>query len=132
MIQHVVKSRWVVVLRRFPEMIMTNFTWLAVLALPLFIFGMHDVFHWTHAELYDPADPTTTRSSTARRGTSSGQRLPGGFPAFFWLRMVFYFALWIYLSRGSTRSRCGRTWNRAPNVGREFRFTSAWGIPSPP
>jgi hypothetical protein len=129
MINHIVKSRWVTVLRRFPEVIMTNFTWLAVLALPLFIFGAHDVFHWTHAELYDPTSSHYDPILAGKAGYFFWPAAPGGFPAFFWLRVVLYFALWIYLSRRLYTLSVRQDTEPRADVGREFRFTSAWGIP---
>src|SRR5690625_7172803 len=55
-IQHLTRSRWSVVVRRIAETMGAVMPLLAVLSFPIFI-GMHDLYHWTHAELTDPASP---------------------------------------------------------------------------
>ncbi len=56
MIQHVTKARWSVTIRRIAETLAASFPLLAIAGIPV-LFGMHDLFHWTHHELFDPASP---------------------------------------------------------------------------
>ena len=53
-IQHLTKARWSVVIRRIPETLMWSFPLLAILGIPVLL-GMHDLYHWTHHELFDPS-----------------------------------------------------------------------------
>ena len=85
MVNHLVSAHWWQVLRRIVESLMYSFPILAILFIPI-LFGMHDLFHWTHTEdvLNDPI-------------------LLGKEPylnsTFFIIRAIFYFAVWFILSR---------------------------------
>ena len=59
MIQHVVKARWVTVVRRIPEMLAANLPLLFVLGLPLAVspFFTYSLYHWADPSLYIPSDP---------------------------------------------------------------------------
>lgn len=130
MIQHVVKARWVTVVRRFPEMLMVNFSWLALAALPWLVFGMHDLFHWTHAELYDPTHPKYDAIIDGKGGYFFWPFERGTFPFFFYLRMAAYFFVWIYVSRRLYALSVAHDTNPSPETPARLRFTSAWGIPA--
>src|SRR6056297_757683 len=54
--QHLTRSAWSVTTRRINEALVWAFPLLALLGIPI-LFGMHDLYHWTHAELYDPSSP---------------------------------------------------------------------------
>ncbi len=129
MFQHITKARWVTVVRRFPEMLMSNFVLLAILGLPIFIFGMHDIFHWTHAELYDPTDPYYDVIVDGKSAYFFWPSEAGGFPAFFYLRMVIYFAAWIVVSRKLYTLSVMQDTAPRPDSPALLRRVSAWGIP---
>ena len=51
LIHHLTRAGWSVVIRRIPETLMRNIMLMAVLFIPILVFGMHDLFHWTHAKV---------------------------------------------------------------------------------
>ncbi len=121
MFQHVPRSKWVTAVRRFPEMLMANFWLLALLGLPIFLFGMHDLYHWTHAELYDPNHPDY---DALVAGKQAYLNVP-----FFYARIVFYFAVWITVSTKLYRYSVQQDTEPRDDVGDDLRRVSAWGIP---
>jgi len=85
LVNHLFGSIWNIVLRRISEAAMYSFPILAVLFIPI-LFGMHDLYHWTHKEdvLNDPI-------LLAKSGYLN--------VTFFIIRAVIYFALWFTLSK---------------------------------
>jgi len=85
LINHLFGSVWNVVLRRIGEAAMYSFPLLAILFIPI-LFGMHDLYHWTHEEdvLKDPI-------LLAKSGYLN--------ETFFTIRVVIYFAIWFTLSK---------------------------------
>src|SRR5688572_30879488 len=47
-LQRLVRSGWSSTIRRIPETLMTNIPLMAVFFIPI-LFGMHELYHWTHA-----------------------------------------------------------------------------------
>ncbi len=88
-IQHLTKARWSVVIRRIPEVLLWSFPLLALLSIPI-IFGMHDLYHWTHHDLIDPASENFDPIIAGKAGYLN--------TPFFLVRMVFYFAVWTFIS----------------------------------
>ncbi len=93
LIHHATKAGWGVVVRRLAENLACAVPLLAVLFIPIAVFGMHDLFHWTHSDavahdrLLQLKEPWLNQS-------------------FFWLRAVVYFGVWIGLAlffRNSSR-----------------------------
>ncbi len=99
MIQHVTRARWSVTIRRIPEALVASFPLLALAGLPI-LFGMHDLFHWSHADLYEQGG---SHFDAILYGKASYFFIPGseasfgGFPWFFVARFVGYFAIWTWL-----------------------------------
>ncbi len=81
-IHKIAHSGWHVSLKRIPEALSTFLPYSAALMF-LLIFGMHDLYHWSHHDLHDPII----------EGKSAYLNLP-----FFFIRMAVYFAGWIGLS----------------------------------
>jgi len=75
-------SGWHVIIKRIPEALSTFLPFSAALMF-LLIFGMHDLYHWSHHDLHDPII----------EGKSAYLNQP-----FFFIRMGIYFAGWIGLS----------------------------------
>ncbi|MEP0545388.1 MAG: hypothetical protein ABJF88_00490 [Rhodothermales bacterium] len=122
MFQHVPRAKWVTAVRRFPEMLMANFWLLAILGLPLLLPStMHDLYHWTHAELFDPLDPHYDAVIAGKQGYLN---LP-----FFYVRIVVYFAAWIIVSTKLYRISVRQDTEPRADVGADLRRVSAWGIP---
>jgi len=81
-------SGWHTAMQRIPEAL-TTFLPVAFLLMLLVFFGMDDLYHWSHKELHDPV----------LEGKSAWLNRP-----FFFIRMVFYFAGWILLTRGMRKN----------------------------
>jgi hypothetical protein len=120
MIQHITRSMWSSTVRRIPEFLMTGFPVLALLGLPL-IFGMHDLYHWTHADLYDPASPHFDELLAGKR--------PYLNTGFFWVRMVIYFVVWIFLSQRLYRLSVRQDVSPDLDTSAKLRKVSAYGLP---
>ena len=85
--QYVAQAGWAVGIKRVPEA-MGGFLKYGMSAMILiFILGHHDLYHWTHAELYDKASP---EYDSIMAGKSGFLNIP-----FFIVRMVAYAAIWV-------------------------------------
>ncbi len=89
LVQHLTKARWSAVVRRVPEALIWAFPLLAVLGIPILL-GMHDLYHWTHAELFDPESP---KYDALVAGKQAYLNTP-----FFIARVAFYFLAWTLIS----------------------------------
>ncbi|MCB0281900.1 MAG: hypothetical protein H6627_05675 [Calditrichae bacterium] len=78
-------SEWNIVMRRLNEAAMYSFPLLAILFIPI-LFGMHDLYHWTHHEVV-AEDPVLSAKAGYLNIT------------FFIIRAVIYFSIWFLLSR---------------------------------
>lgn len=83
MIHHLTRSEWGVVLRRIPEVLSSNLWIWGLFFIPLF-FGMHSLYHWTHAD--------AVASDPVLQG-----KVPYLNTTFFIIRQFIYFAIWGYL-----------------------------------
>ncbi len=77
---------WYVLIKRVAEGMMMYVPIGAVLMIPILVFGLHDIFHWTHSELYDPNDPHYDRILDSK---SFYLNVP-----FFYVRSLLYIVLW--------------------------------------
>ncbi|MFT4739397.1 MAG: hypothetical protein ACI9L9_000170 [Marivirga sp.] len=90
-IQYVSQAGWSAALIRIP---MSFSSWLpigGVLTLLIFLFGGHDIFHWTHAYLYVEGTPDY---DPIIAGKAAFLNTP-----FFLARMVVYFVVWYLMFR---------------------------------
>ena len=118
--QHLTKAAWCVVVKRVNETLIWAFPLLFVLGLPL-LFGMHDLYHWTHAELYDPSSPQYDEILAGKRAYLNTP---------FWsIRMVLYFALWTFLSYKLYTLSTRQDVEDDPEIPSRLRTVSAWGLP---
>ena len=85
-LQHLTRAGWSVVLRRWAEGISATLPVLAVLAVPIVAFGLHHLYHWTHAD--------AVAADHLLQAKQPYLNVP-----FFVLRLVVYFGLWVLLSR---------------------------------
>ena len=120
MIQHVTKARWSATIRRIPEALAASFPLLAVAGIPV-LFGMHDLFHWTHADLYEIGgahyDPIIA-------GKAAYLNVP-----FFIVRYVVYFVLFSFLGHKLYALSVRNDANPDPQNTLDQRKWSAIGIP---
>jgi hypothetical protein len=84
LIHHATQAGWSVVVRRIAEDAMAALPFLALLFLPLLLFGMGDLFRWSHAEAMQ--DPLLLH------------KRPYLNVKFFVIRTVVYFAVWSALA----------------------------------
>lgn len=83
-IQHITRAGWSVIVRRIAEILMGNFPLMIILFIPL-IFGMGQLYHWTHSEVM--------AHDLLLQGKKPYLNIP-----FFLVRSVIYFAIWWMLS----------------------------------
>ena len=85
LVHHATQAGWGVVVRRVAENVMATLPFIALLFVPLLAFGLHDLFHWTHAEAV-AADHLLTH------------KRPYLNEPFFLVRTLAYFAIWSALA----------------------------------
>lgn len=85
MLNHITGARWSIVLRRITESVMLVLPLIAAFFIPL-LFGLHDLYHWTHAE-------------EVAHDHLLQEKAPYLNVTFFIIRAVLYFAVWIVLAR---------------------------------
>ncbi len=83
-IQYITQSGWSAAYIRIP-MAMSNYFIVSMVLFAIMFFGIHDLYHWTHAEEV-AHDPILQHKSPYLNVT------------FFTIRYVVFFALWVYLS----------------------------------
>ncbi|HKL87840.1 MAG TPA: hypothetical protein VJ884_02470 [Salinibacter sp.] len=117
---HLTRASWSIAVHRINEGLIWAFPLLFVLGLPLLL-GMHDLYHWTHLELYDP-------SSSHYDEILAGKRAYLNFP--FWAaRLVFYFVVWTIISYRLYTLSVRQDVDPDPDIPAKMRSTSAWGLP---
>lgn len=120
MFHHITKARWSVTIRRIPEALAASFPLLALAGVPI-LFGMHDLFHWTHHELFDPASP---EYDAIIAGKEAYLNVP-----FFLVRYVVYFAAWTWLGSRLYTLSVRNDAQPDPQNTFDLRTVSAYGIP---
>jgi hypothetical protein len=120
LIQHLTKAAWSVVVRRIPEGLLWTFPLLALLSFPV-IYGMHDLYHWTHHELFDPASPEYDRVIA---GKEAFLNVP-----FFLIRLLFYFSAWTLLAYKLYSLSIRQDVTGEEDIPARLRKVSAWGLP---
>jgi hypothetical protein len=119
-IQHLTRAKWSVVIRRSAESLGASIPLLAILSIPIF-FGMHDLYHWTHEELFDPTHP---EYDALIAGKAAYLNQP-----FFFLRVLIYFALWTIISYRLYSLSLRQDVSADPTIPASLRKVSAWGLP---
>jgi hypothetical protein len=85
-LQHLTRAGWSVVVRRWAESIAAALPALALLVVPIVAFGLHDLYHWAHAE--------AVAADHLLQAKQAYLNVP-----FFVLRLAVYFGVWVLLSR---------------------------------
>ena len=83
MVHHLTRSQWGTVIRRIPEAMSSNIWIWALFFIPI-LFGMHSLYHWTHADAV-AADPVMEG------------KVPYLNTPFFIVRQFIYFGIWGFL-----------------------------------
>lgn len=84
LIHHISRATWSAGLRRTAENVAANLPWLAIAFIPI-VLGMHDLYHWTHADAV-AQDPLLQAKASYLDST------------FFLVRAAFYFAAWTLMA----------------------------------
>jgi hypothetical protein len=96
-VQYVAEVGWSASLIRVFQSVGTYLPYAGIFMLLIFIFGHHDLYHWTHHHLYEKflADGKTPNPEydPILDGKHGYLNIP-----FFLIRMVLYFAIWIGLT----------------------------------
>ena len=90
-VQYMAQAGWSAVVKRVPEAMGQFLPVSAVVMFIIFIFHGHDLYHWTHKELFDPASPEYDKIIAGKAGYLN--------TPFFLIRMVLCFGLWILFTR---------------------------------
>ncbi len=90
-IQYAAQAGWSAGIKRIPLSFGAWLPYGSVLIIAVFLLAYYDLFHWTHAELYDPTSPDF---DPILDGKKSYLNLP-----FFLVRMVIFLGLWFIFHR---------------------------------
>ncbi|TPE42569.1 quinol:cytochrome C oxidoreductase [Pontibacter mangrovi] len=90
-VQYVAYAGWSALVKRIPEAMASYLPIGGIVMLLVFLFGGHDIFHWTHEYLYDVNDPRYDPIIAGKSGYLN--------TVFFLIRMVVYFGLWILFTK---------------------------------
>ncbi len=120
MIQHVTRAGWSVVVRRIAENMASAMPLMALLFLPIAIFGCPVLFHhWWHMEL----DPAAAGYDAVLAGKHAYLN-----PVFFYIRAIIYFGVWIFLARWFCRLSLVQDENGDPGLTLKMSRFAAPGI----
>ncbi len=81
-LEYLVGATWSTPFRRVSEFLASIIPILIILTIPLILFGMHDLFHWTHPEMLE-TDPMLQAKYPYLNIT------------FFTIRVIFYLLVWV-------------------------------------
>jgi len=96
-IQYAAQAGWSVGVKRIGLAMAHWLPFAGILMIVTWFIVGHDVFHWTHHDLYDPSSPDYDEIINGKGSFFFWPLDFGGFPAFFILRMVVFFGLWYWL-----------------------------------
>ncbi len=119
MLHHLTGAKWSTVLRRMSENIASTIPLMAILFIPL-LFGLHELFHWSHAEIFDPTSPAFDELLAKKE--------PYLNVPFFLIRAVIYFGVWILLSRLLRKTSLAQDKGHDEAQVRKMRRVSAPGM----
>lgn len=93
-IQYAAQAGWSVGIKRIPFAFGNWLPIAFVLMLVVYVIGGHDIFHWTHADIYEPGvDPIAQGKAPYFFWPLEG----GTIPVFWLARLVIFFAVWYLL-----------------------------------
>jgi len=93
-IQYASQAAWSVSINRIP---LAMGAWIPIAGISMLVLWFvvkGDVFHWTDARLYEQGSEHYDEIISGKAGMWYWPLAPGGFPIFFIVRMVLFFALW--------------------------------------
>ena len=122
-IQYAAQAGWSAGLKRIPFAFGSWLPIAFVLLLGVFLYGDHDIFHWTHAELY-----AEEGGDDILKGKASYFFAPfeaGTFPFFWVARLVVFFGVWYMLFRKLRTLAFSEDIEGGTNAWYKMRTTSA-------
>lgn len=114
MLHHLVGAKWSVVLRRLAENIMICIPLLAIFLIPV-LFGIGELFHWSHP-------------GVVAQDHLLQLKAPYLNVAFFIIRAVFYFVIWVLLARYLLRLSLAEDGGHTESISKKMRVASAPGM----
>lgn len=125
-IQYAAQAGWSAGILRVPLAMGRWIPIAGILMLVLWFLSGHDIFHWTHASLYDENSPDFDHLINKKAPYFFWPGEPGGFPVFFIFRMVLFFGMW-YVFFITIRNRMlEEDLDNSPVYWTRNRTTSAW------
>ncbi len=89
MVHHVTNATWSTVIRRITENMAATMPVFVLLFIPV-IFGLHELFHWSHADVMDPSSLNFDAILHEKSGYLN--------ETFFYIRAFFYLTVWTVFS----------------------------------
>ncbi|RED96231.1 quinol:cytochrome C oxidoreductase [Marinoscillum furvescens] len=96
-IQYAAQAGWSAGIKRIPLSFGAWIPFAAVLMLVTYFVAGHDIFHWTHHDLYDVDSPGYDSIIAGKGAYFFWPLEAGSFPIFFLGRMVIFFLVWYLL-----------------------------------
>jgi len=93
-IQYAAQAGWSAPIKRIPLAMGSWIPFAGILMLVLWFVAKGDLFHWTHADLFDPKSPDFDKAITGKGGFFYWPLAGGTFPILFVGRMIVFFSLW--------------------------------------
>jgi hypothetical protein len=93
-IQYAAQAGWSAPIKRIPLAMGQWIPVSGILMLVLWFVVNHDVFHWTHANLYVKGTPDYDKIIDGKAGMFFWPLAHGSFPIFYIVRMIVFFGLW--------------------------------------
>ncbi len=87
LLHHLTNATWSTVIRRITENMAATMPVFVILFIPL-VFGLHELYHWSHAEVMDPSSPSYDALLHEKQGYLN--------ETFFFIRTFFYLAVWTF------------------------------------
>ncbi|MFQ5452689.1 MAG: hypothetical protein ACE5D6_00695, partial [Candidatus Zixiibacteriota bacterium] len=114
MLHHITGAKWSIVIRRISECVTGTLPLMAVLFIPL-AFGMHELYHWSHADIVVTDELLQEKSPYLNT-------------AFFLIRTAGYFVIWILLSQSLIKTSLKQDNGHKESQLKKMRRVSAPGM----
>lgn len=96
-IQYAAQAGWSAGIKRIPLSFGAWIPFAGILMLVTYFIAGHDIFHWTHHDLYDVESPDYDSIIAGKGAYFFWPLEAGSFPVFFLARMVIFFGVWYML-----------------------------------
>jgi hypothetical protein len=119
MIHHITGANWSTVLRRISENIAATMPLMVILFIPI-LFGIHELYEWSHPEL---VDPNSAQFDKIIYGKSGFLNIP-----FFYIRTAVYLIVWTWLALSLRKKSLVQDNGHNDKITSSFKKLSAQGI----